>query len=134
MRSARVCLHAELRRSADYIIFISCNHVAGNQLVMCVSFDGQRKNETAHVYSMGYITEWLNENDTSPNTNLILPSKSIMRLLSLKDVIKHFLSGCQGHHGAARVQSEIRARQLVSTYCTNTSSNFSGNSSFNINP
>ena len=36
-----------------------------------------------------------------------------MRLLSLKDVLTHFLSRCQDHHGASRAQSEIISRRVV---------------------
>ena len=64
------------------------------------------------VYSMGYITEWLNINDTSPNTNETLANKCIMRLSSLRNVIKQFLSRCQCHKGVARTQYEINSRYL----------------------
>ena len=94
-----------------------CGGISDSDLCIC-SFTTERPvnpgmTDDEQVYSIGYITDWLNENDTSPNTNQILKSKSVMRLLSLKDIIKHFLSRCQGHRGAARAESEIRPSNIL---------------------
>ena len=95
----------------------ACGAILDSDLCIC-SFTTERPanpamTEDGQVYSMGNITRWLNEKDTSPNTNKTLTSKSTMRLLSLKDVISHFLSGCQRHHGAARAQSEITVPRVL---------------------
>ena len=94
-----------------------CGGIRDSDLCIC-SFTTERPanpgmTDDGHVYSIGYITEWLNKNDTSPNTNLILKNNCVIRLLSLKDVIKHFLFKRHGHRGAARAQSEISSRRVV---------------------
>ena len=95
----------------------ACGSICDGDLCIC-TFTTERPinpgmTKDGHVYSMRYITEWLQENHTSPNTNETLTHKCIMRLSSLKDVIEQFLSRCQSHNGAARAQREIDSLRAV---------------------
>jgi ankyrin repeat protein len=62
--------------------------------------------EDGHVYSVGNITRWLNDKDTSPNTNARLAHKRITRLLPFKDLIDQFFKQCTIKRDAARKQIE----------------------------
>jgi hypothetical protein len=43
-----------------------------------------------HTYEKIAILEWFKNNSTSPQTNLLLPSKQIIPNHTLKNIIKHF--------------------------------------------
>ena len=74
----------------------------GSRLAQCpISCDSITENAamiqdgTGAIYQIGYITRWLQHNNTSPLTNEALPHRDVFCISSLTDVFAAFLRECR---------------------------------------